>query len=285
MRHIRSIFEISARMLLLLAVSAGYAQATANVTALAQRGVTSYLSQLANLHCSESVVQEKLAMNGSVQASEHSKYDYLTMIDGDSDALQLNESRLEETGARHKALPMLVTNGFSTLLLIFHPYYAGSFEFTVAGETTEGARQLVEMHFTHIVGRRSPVALALRGREFPLGLEGTALVDKATGDVVRIHAALEKDMSDIGLRTFQVDVDYSPVNLGAPVGRLMLPDSAVVEVVTPRQRWKNTHLFRDYKLFATEAEQSAEVKIRPDKKTEEPQVSTSDLNRPAKEKH
>ena len=51
--------------------------------------------------------------------------------DGNGDELQFNESRDGNSASpiTSNQLPMLVTNGFSTLLLIFHPYYRNSFNF------------------------------------------------------------------------------------------------------------------------------------------------------------
>lgn len=228
---------------------------------LAQRQVTAYLAKLADLHCTESVTQEKLAGNGHVEASERAKYDYLIMIDGNGDDLQLNESRIESSASRHKALPMLVTNGFSTVLLVFHPYYRDSFQFTTSADEIVNGRASVPVHFSHIQGRRSPAALALRGREYPLDLEGTAWLDKQTGEVVKMDAGLQHDMSDVGLRSLSIHVEYKPTSLGKNVSPLTLPALAVVDVTTPRQHWRNTHVFDGYKSFSTDAEPDPNVKV------------------------
>jgi len=89
------------------------------------------------------------------------------MMEGSGDDFQLNESRLETKAGAHKSLPMLVTNGFSTLLLVFHPYYSGAFEFEPGPEETINGTTAVTVHFKHIRGRRTLAALALRNREFP----------------------------------------------------------------------------------------------------------------------
>jgi hypothetical protein len=207
------------------------------------------------------VTQEKLAGNGHVEASERAKYDYLIMINGSGDDFQLNESRIESSVSKHKALPMLVTNGFSTVLLVFHPYYRDSFRFTAGAEEMVVGRPAIPIHFSHIQGRRSPAALALRGREYPLELEGTAWLDKQTGDVVKMDAGLQHDMSDVGLRSLSIHVEYKPTSLGKSAEPMTLPALAVVEVTTPRQHWRNTHLFDGYKSFSTDAEPDPNVKI------------------------
>lgn len=243
-------------------------QNTAGFPVQAQKQVVKYISELANLHCKESVTQEKLSSSGHVQTTERSSYDYLVMMEGNGDDFQLNESRLETKAGSHKSLPMLVTNGFSTLLLVFHPYYSGAFEFTQGPEEVVNGIPTSTVLFKHIHGQRTLAALALRNREFPLELQGTAWLDKNTGEVLKMESNLIDDMSDIGLRSLKVHVDYRQIHLGGNTGTMTLPVLATVEVATPRQHWRNTHTFTDYKVFGAQAEQDPNVKVKEDKKVD-----------------
>lgn len=241
--------------------AAGQSDPASNPADLAERQVIAYVSRLADLHCTESVLQEKLTANGHVEAKEQSRFDYLVMINGGADDFQLNESRIETPGAKRKNLPMLVSAGFSTLLLVFHPYYRDSFELTPAADQVLDGRTVQPIAFAQISGKRTPAALVLRGREYPLELQGTAWIDKHSGQVVRIDATLERDMSDVGLHSLNVHAEYRSTPLGKAGGDLMLPSVAVVDVQTPRQHWRNTHVFENYRAFATEAEQDPNVKV------------------------
>ena len=246
---------------------AAFAQAQASSTdaiiELAQKQITAYLDKLADFHCTELVTQQKLAPNGHVEATERATYDYLIMMNGTGDEFQLNESRVEAANARGKQtqLPMLVTNGVATVLLVFHPYYRDGFTFEAGAEESVSGRAAIPVHFTHITGRRTPAALALRGREYPLELTGTAWLDKRSGEVIKVEATLEHDMSDVGLRALHVQVDYKPSAPDKNVGTLDLPALAVVDVETPRQHWRNTHTFDNYRGFSTDAEQDPNVKL------------------------
>lgn len=240
------------------------ASPTDTVIELAQKQITAYLDKLADFHCTESVIQQKLAPNGHVEATERATYDYLIMMNGTGDEFQLNESRVEAANARGKQtqLPMLVTNGAATVLLVFHPYYRDAFTFEAGAEESLNGRPSIPVHFAHIAGRRTPAALALRGREYPLELTGTAWLDKRSGEVIKVDASLEHDMSDVGLRALHVQVEYKPSAPDKNVGTLDLPALAVVDVETPRQHWRNTHTFDNYRGFSTDAEQDPNVKLR-----------------------
>jgi hypothetical protein len=271
---------------LLAASSISFSQtATApNAADYAQHQIKAYLAKLADLHCTESVTQEKLSGNGHIEASEHAKYDFLIMIDGSGDDFQLNESRIESAASRHKQLPMLVTNGFSTALLVFHPYYRDSFIFETGAAETVAGKDAVPIHFTHIQGHRTPVALALRGREFPLDLEGTAWLDKQSGEVLKMDAALLHDMSDIGLKSLSIHVEYKPTMLDKNAAPMALPSLAVIDVSTPLQHWRNIHSFDEYKRFSSDAEPDSNVKIRAANTSMGPESASASLSSDLKEK-
>jgi hypothetical protein len=227
----------------------------------AQIQVTAYLANLANLLCTESVTQEKIATNGHVETTNHSKYDYLIMMNGNGDEFQLTESRIEASSAQNKQsqLPMLVTNGVATLLVVFHPYYRDGFTFETGGEETVNGRPAISVHFTPITGRRTPAALALRGREYPLELQGTVWFDKESGQVVMAEATLLRDMNDVGLRSLHIHVEYKSAILGKT--EVTFPKLAVVDVTTPRQHWRNKHDFDNYRWFSTNTDQDPAVKV------------------------
>jgi hypothetical protein len=250
-----------------LAVALATAQAASSTdpVEMAQRKITQYLSTLADMHCTESVTQQKIAPNGRVEATEHAKYDYLIMMDGTGDDFQINETRVALSSGDLKPEPasMLVSNGVPTVLLVFHPYYRDSFEFESEPEEIVDGKSLIPIHFKHIAGQRTPAALALRGREYPLELKGTAWLDTQSGEVVKIDAELLKDMSDIGLRSLRVHVEYKPVTVHGILTAVDLPAMAVVDVTTPRQHWRNAHVFDGYKSFSIDVEQDPSVKVHP----------------------
>jgi len=263
LRKTRTIFA-----LLLLAASAWSANGPASIgadpVAIAQEQVAHYVSKLADLHCTETVMQQKLNAKGRVEATESSQFDYLIMMNGNSEEFQLNESRIAKPDSKHKPVPasMLTTNGMTTVLLVFHPYYNDAFSFETGPEEMLAGKAAIPVHFAHITGRRTLAALALRNREFPLELKGTAWLDKQSGQVMQVNAGLMRDMSDVGLRSLDIHVEYTSESLGKEM--LTVPSRAVVDVTTPRQHWRNTHVFENYKSFSTDAEQDPNYKVRPE---------------------
>lgn len=222
------------------------------------RQVGEFLEQVSDVKCTERVTQVKLNNGGHAESSANSVYDYFVLMQASNDDLLLNESRLEEkhSGKPAKNIPLLITNGFSTMFLVFHPYYRNGFQFNVESEEAVGDRRLVRVRFSHIPGTRTPAALAVRGREFPLELAGTASIDADTGEITRITTTLANDMRDVGLRTLTSQVDYAPVRLPGWNRAYLFPVTATIDVETLRQHWRNVHHFTDYKRFMVDTEEA-----------------------------
>jgi hypothetical protein len=228
----------------------------------ASREVSAFLDEFSDVKCTEHVSQSKLNKNGHNEVTENSTYDYFVMLQGSDDDLTLNESRLElkRPGNPPRNTPLLITNGFSTLFLIFHPYYRGAFRFDAVGADVVDGHSLVRVHFTHIPGRRTPAALAVRGREYPLELAGNAWIDPGSGAIARIETHLANDMKDVGLVALSVNVDYRPVALSGWSEAYRFPAVATVDVESLRQRWRNVHRFTNYQRFMVDTQQTVSGK-------------------------
>lgn len=220
--------------------------------------VSGFLDQFSDVKCTEHVTQEKLDKNGKVEAKADSTYDYLVILTNSGGELSLNESRLpvqESKEQKKKTTSLLVSNGFATLFLVFHPYYAGSFQFIALEDEVIDGRRLSKVHFEHVRGTTSPAALALRGREYPLELSGDAWIDPQTGIIAKLVGGVSTGMEDVGLKSLRSEIDFAPVPFRGMTETYWFPARASVEVETPRQHWRNVHQFTDYKRFSVSTEE------------------------------
>ena len=216
-----------------------------------------FLDQFSDVKCTEQVRQEKLGKDGKVELKEDSTFDYLVILTNAQGELNLSESRIPVHTAKpdRRNTSMLLSNGFATLFLVFHPYYSAAFTFNLAGEEVIGGRTLEKISFQHVVGMKSPAALALRGREYPLELSGTAWIDPQTGSIARIEAGVADTLQDVGLKTLSSEIDFAPLKFADSQQEYWFPTQARVEVETPRQHWRNLHQFTAYKKFSVSTEE------------------------------
>ena len=227
-----------------------------------EKGSSESLQRFSEVKCAEAVHQEKLSPDGKVERASDSRFDYLAIFTDSGGELMLNESRLAigEAKPDKQHTPLLLTNGFAALFLVFHPYYAGSFRFEKIGEETEQGHTLMKVAFHPVRGSRSPAVLALRGREYPLELTGSAWIDVETGAVTRIVADVGNSLEDVGVKSLRSEVDYDAVAFRDPPASHWFPKRAVVEVETPRQHWRNTHVFTNYQRFSVSTDEKVITK-------------------------
>ncbi len=213
-----------------------------------------FWQQFTSVSCTEVVTQEKLGKQGKTIYRRDSLFDYIILINLREDELSVEESRiLQREMGKSSNLPLLMTNGFSTLLLIFHPYYQGSFEFQRLEDDVAG-RRLVRLSFRHVRGARSTSALRLRGKDYPLDLEGVAWINPDTWAVEKIDAHLESPLEDLNLRSLRTVVIYALQYFQSVGESEWLPVEALIDVETARQHWRNVHKFKDYRRFSVKSE-------------------------------
>jgi hypothetical protein len=215
--------------------------------------VAGFWDELQAVDCMETVDQQKLSPNGKPMFRQQTDFDYIAILQLTGNDLIVDESRtLVHAPKNENKLPMLITNGFSTFELIFHPFYRGAYEFSAPETVQVDGRELYQIKFRHVHGARSPSVLRLRQREYPVEWQGTAWIEAASGSVVRVTAGLMESMEDMGLKSLTADVQYAPFEFTGEPGRHWLPSTAAIEVETPHQRWRNTHTFSKYKHFSVD---------------------------------
>jgi len=229
------------------------AQSEDSLLPRAGKAAQQFVERLGMVRYTEHLTQVKLQENGKVAYHQEGFYDSLTMVRKEAGRLSVDASA--EQGLRSAGFeirPLLVTTGFSTLALVLHPSYEGSFRFTrLEDEVIEG-RSLSRLHFEYVEGADSPTALRLRGRTYPLALSGTIWLDPETASAVRVEATLAEPMEDVGLKELRCDVRYAPVVLPESSQAWWLPVSASVELQTPTQRWRNVHIFSKYRKYVVD---------------------------------
>jgi hypothetical protein len=252
---------------LLLSASAAHAQAqpvslsgsTDEVTVpasamdallLARKSVEKFFEQSTNVVCTETVSQLTIGKNGKPEYREESKYIYQLQASTSTGSLKLVESRETRKAAfRDAARTLLITNGFTNMLLIVHPDYETSYLFERAGEESVDGRFLVKISFKPVPGGSSPAAMQLRAQNYPLPLSGTLWIDPQNGAVTKFIAAVDSSLADLGLQGMRSEIHYATVQFHDPEESYWMPVSATIDVETPRQHWRNVHRFTAYKRF------------------------------------
>lgn len=225
--------------------------ARANDTLLRSRKlIDKFFEQTANVVCNEDVAQTVVGKNGKPAYREESVFEYQLQSNSRSGSLKLVESRETRKEAfRDASKTLLITNGFASMLLVLHQNFEPSYTFQPVGEEFIDGRDLVKIHFLPVAGASSPAAIQLRGRNYPLPLTGDVWIERETGSVVKLISTLETNLDDLGLHELRSEIHYAIVQFHDPEEAYWMPASAVIDVATPKQHWRNVHRFTSYKRF------------------------------------
>lgn len=216
----------------------------------ARKLIDRFFEQTANVVCNEDVAQTMVGKNGKPMYREESIFEYQLQSNSRSGSLKLVESREPRKEAfRDPSKTLLITNGFASMLLVLHQNFEPSYTFQPVGEEVIDGRSLVKIHFKPVAGASSPAAIQLRGRNYPLPLTGDIWIERESGSVVKLVTSLESSMDDLGLHQLHSEIHYAIVQFHDPEEAYWMPSSAVIDVETPKQHWRNVHRFTSYKRF------------------------------------
>ncbi len=265
-----------AKWVALLALASPLVAATTPDADLLERAAErarQFWEQLSSVAITENVLQEKLDIKGKVILNNRATYDYLITVRSDSGGMLVDESRLA-TGQRAKKAPqgtLLTTQGFATLMTIFHPQFQPSYAFTVEGVEEAAGRKLVRVSFVPRDGAPSPAILAIKGQDYPIAWEGTAWIEPLSASVTRLVAHWKDPADDLGLQSLSSEVHYEPISFRGQNQPYWLPTMAIIDVRTRHQHWRNTHQFSRHRLFNVDAD--SEVGTAPVAQPSNPQSS------------
>lgn len=215
--------------------------------------VAQFVEEFATIRYEEGLSQQKLKDDGKVAYKQDMVFDSIIRIRYDDEGkLRVDEQRImEKTPVHVEKRPLLNTYGFSSLAMIFHPYYESSFRFTrLANDSLQG-QSLVRIGFEHLPGTPTPLLYQMIGADKPMELKGTAWIDPGTGEIHRIEAEFGFDSrdKDMPVKAVRAELVYGPVVLRDEKTPRLFPVSATIDLETPRQHWRNVHRFVDYRKY------------------------------------
>ena len=201
----------------------------------------------------ENIVHEQLDKTGNPVTKEVRKFDYVASISEERPGyLETEEFRSEKYGIEN--LPDgIVTKGFVTLALIFHPAMRDNFEMNCEGLGDWHGQATWLVHFRQRDDKPSRFADYVAGSErYPMRLKGRAWIRANDFQIVRIE-------SDLASRVPQLTVqhqiaEYGPVHFQQRDVELWLPQSVDIYMELNRHRYYRRHSFDHYMLFSVASE-------------------------------
>jgi len=220
------------------------------------RRVRELVDNITRFAAIEDLVHEQLDPTGNPISKETRKFDYIASISESRPGyLATDEYRNLRYGIAD--LPdRIVTMGFMTLALIFHPSMRENFEMSCEGLGNWRGQATWLMHFRQREDKPSRCADYKVGADsYAMKLKGRAWISANDFQIMRIESDLAGPLPRLSVQ-HQI-AEYGPVRFGKKKVELWLPQNVDIFFELNRHRYHRRHSFDHYMLFSVSSEDKA----------------------------
>lgn len=222
--------------------------------------VEAYFQNFPNTVSMEEIHQEKLSHKGKVGETLDQKFQYLCLTPTEESRLGFTEYRANLSGERGQPQGLkdgfMLTSGFASASLIFHPIYQTEATFRLLG------RQKIDGRDTFVVAfAQRPEKARLNGvfkmgeTSMPTFSQGLAWVDSESYEILRMRTDLLKPLPDVRLEKETTEIDFGENHFKSIAQAFWLPRAVQVSVDWNGKSLRNKHAYSDFKLFNVGATQ------------------------------
>jgi hypothetical protein len=218
----------------------------------AEESILEFVRNVDRFTATESLTHQSINKHGQASKAVSRTFDYVVSIH------EVRQGHLGVTEYRNGGLALnefpggIVTNGLPALVLIFHPYYAPSYEMTCEGLARSNDQLAWQVHFRQWPDKPNELKTyqsGIHGASYPVALKGRAWISAESYQIVRMETDLVAPVPQIQLLAEHTDVEYGPVKFREADVNLWLPLSAEVYFAWRRQQVHRRHSFDHYMLF------------------------------------
>ena len=218
------------------------------------KNVERYFRNFPNTVSLEEIHQEKLSHKGKVGGSLDQKFHYLCLTPTEETGLGFNEYRANLAGdaGQPKGLNdgFMLTSGFASASLIFHPAYQAESTFRYLGRQNVNGQDTFVLAFA-----QKPEKARLNG-VFKMGgismqtfSQGLAWVDSQSYEIIRLRTDLLKSLPEVRLEKETTEIDFGENHFKSTAEGFWLPREVKVSVDWNGKTLRNKHEYSDFKLF------------------------------------
>jgi len=238
------------------------------------KGVDALVRTLPNTVSKEEVQQERLGQDGSAHERKARAFSYLALARPDAVVPGINEFRTDDRGRALQPLAMkgmsLITIGFVSLPMHFHPQLQSGSAFLYLGNLTSKGRDLRIVAFAQRPeAAQATTQVAIGNRSGRLLVQGIARIDAKSYQIVEMRVDLLAPRPDVGIQRQTTEIRFGEVQFRQHSEAFWLPREVVVTVDREGYKFRNTHHYSQFKLFNVEAkEKDASSESTPQAPTE-----------------
>jgi hypothetical protein len=239
------------------------------------QGVETFFKTFPNTVSVEQVHQERLSKDGKVRDSRDQKFQYLLLTQAGKWGLGIEEHRTtpggERTGLVGLNQGLMVTSGFTSASLVFHPAYQDGANFRYLGrQTLEGK----DLHVVAFAQKPETARMAERfivdGASVVVLSQGLAWIDPTTFQIVRLRTELLTSQPKVRLERQTTEIHFKEVAFKHVAAAFWLPQQVTVTVDWRGRTLRNLHRYSDFRLFNVATEEHRKTFVPPSPAPENP---------------
>ena len=224
----------------------------------AEERILEFVRNADRFTATESLTHQSINKRGQASMPVGRKFDYVVSIH------EVRKGHLGVTEYRNGGLALnefpggIVTNGLPALVLIFHPYYAPSYEMTCKGLARSNGQLAWQVHFRQRPDKPNELRTyqsGIHGASYSVGLKGRAWISADSYQIARMETDLVMPLPQIQLLAEHTAVEYGLVKFREGDVNLWLPLSADVYFAWRGRQVHRRHSFDHYMLFTVDDRQ------------------------------
>jgi hypothetical protein len=220
--------------------------------------IVELLTDFPNTSSLEVIQQEKLVSKAGAGDKQNQKFRYLCMVPREKWGPGFIEYRADFDGnaAAPRGLSdgFMLTQGFNSTALLFHPSYRSESTFHYLGRQNINGRSAYVIAFAQIPGKAHLTGNFRKGQTSVTTLsQGLGWFDTATLQIVRIHTELLAPLPDLRLDKESMDVNFHEVHFNSLNKTVWLPEEVTVTLDWNGKRLRNRHAYSDFRVFDVNA--------------------------------
>ena len=247
-------------------VEAGFACNLGEVLQKAGQRIQEFVKNVERFTATESLVHESINKSGKVSGIEKRQYNYVVSIQEIRPEL-FDVEEYRSASSRDDPPGGVMTRGLPALVLIFHPYYAGSFSMKCEGLANWNGQRAWQIYFRQRADKPNRIRsykIGLNSPSHPVALKGRAWFLADTFQIVGMQTDLIDTLPDIRLTVDHATVQYGPVHFSSRGVDMWLPQTAELYSDSRGKRIHRRLSFTNYLLFAVDdRERISEPKTEP----------------------
>jgi hypothetical protein len=233
---------------------------TAAILRAVGQNVQAQVLNFADTASLERIEQQILRTGGTVAGSLDQKFQYLMLAERQKEGVNVQEYRTNLRGDRVEVSGLergfMITSGFASADMIFHPIYQSDADFRCLG------RQEMDGRPSFVIAFAQKPRIARIFERFNSGnasvlilVQGLAWIDSETSRILRLRTDLLKPARELRLNSQTTEIDYGDVHFGGTAASFWLPRRVVVTIEWRGRTYRNVHEYSDFRLFNVQTDE------------------------------